>query len=359
MKAERKLYVPSKAKKHEENTHYNRKYWKSWIFVLKNRKMSWLKALIWAPCWWLCLFPCFVFLLTVIIPSNIAGRELFNVLSFLTWNLKVRMHGQFSIYIQKTKCSFFFFMLWRNVKIEGLGKENFHHPSSSPKEYSHPRNVGMEFQHQGRTFPVPECPSLLPQQKFLPSRSSQCCHSSTQFCQGDPVNFNSGDFWFPFPGWVFLTDCGAEWAGSELHLDRWSSNSQRCYYSHGGIMGEERLQLQCSRDGNREVQTKPGLGKLSSLKDQISGRGEKLKWNKASPSAPQERTELRSYRRTPMTVGAPRFLGRFEGFICMLVCPKRQLSTRLFWTIPWASPGVSREAGAAEGVQPAEISPRS
>lgn len=159
-------------KNHEENTHYNRKYWKSWIFVLKNRKMSWLKALIWAPCWWICLFPCFVFLLAVIIPSNIVGRELFNVLSFFTWSLKVRMLGKFSICIQKPKVHFFF-TLWRNTKMEGLGRESFHHPSSSPMECSHPRS-------QERWDGVPAAGKNLPCLQTIPS-VHHCCHSRN-FC---------------------------------------------------------------------------------------------------------------------------------------------------------------------------------
>lgn len=157
------------------------------------------------------------------------------------------MLGQFSIYIQETKCSFFFFFLcygetwkWKDwadrvFTIPVLHQGNILIPGSRSCWYwDGVPTPGKSLPCLPANLSVHHC---CPGRNFCPSRSSQCSHSSTQFCQGDNSStFSSRGFWFPFASWVFLTDCGAEWAGNELHLDRWSLNSQHCYYSHGGIM---------------------------------------------------------------------------------------------------------------------------
>lgn len=105
-----------------------------------------------------------------------------------------------------------------------------------------PRNAGMVLLQQGRTFPIStpsqvSIPAATAEISALPDLPSAVIPQPNsvkeiQLIQALLIVEVSG---FVFsPGWVFLTDCGAEWAGKELHLDRWSLHSQHCYYSHGG-----------------------------------------------------------------------------------------------------------------------------
>lgn len=173
MKAERKLYVPSKAKKHEENTHYNRKYWKPWIFVLKNRKDELAQSsdlgslLMDLPVSLLC-FP-----LSSYYPFKYCGERTFLMFGVF-FDLKPQSKNAWTIFnLHPEDQTFSFFMLGRNMKMEGLDWD-------SPSQFftkgifssQIPGLLVLGWGSNTREEPSlpphhPKCPPLLPWQKFV------------------------------------------------------------------------------------------------------------------------------------------------------------------------------------------------